>query len=75
MCRWLAYCGSPIHLEDLLTRPSHSLVDQSFEARQLYLLPGSPTATMFRNHAWPTNGDGFGFGWYGDRSFPGRFAT
>ncbi|MGV9857996.1 class II glutamine amidotransferase [Gordonia sp. NPDC003425] len=72
MCRWLAYCGSPIHLEDLLTRPSHSLVDQSFEARQLYL-PGAPMTSMFRNHAWPTNGDGFGVGWYGDRSFPGQY--
>ncbi|HCS59054.1 MAG TPA: class II glutamine amidotransferase [Gordonia polyisoprenivorans] len=72
MCRWLAYTGSPIHLEDLLTRPSHSLVDQSFEARQLYL-PGSPMTTMIRHHDWPTNGDGFGFGWYGDRDFPGQY--
>jgi predicted glutamine amidotransferase len=72
MCRWLAYTGSPIHIEDLLTRPSHSLVDQSFEARQLYL-PGAPMTTMFRNHAWPTNGDGFGIGWYGDRDFPGQY--
>ena len=72
MCRWLAYTGSPIRLEDLLTRPSHSLVDQSFEARQLYL-PGAPMTTMFRNHAWPTNGDGFGVGWYGDREFPGQY--
>lgn len=72
MCRWLAYAGSPILLENLLTRPSHSLVDQSFEARQLYL-PGSPLTTMFRNHAWPTNGDGFGIGWYGERDFPGQY--
>ncbi|MFW0797456.1 class II glutamine amidotransferase [Gordonia sp. CPCC 205515] len=72
MCRWLAYTGSPILLEDLLTRPSHSLVDQSFEARQLYL-PGSPLTTMFRDHAWPTNGDGFGIGWYGEREIPGQY--
>ncbi|MFM9377730.1 class II glutamine amidotransferase [Gordonia sp. VNK21] len=72
MCRWLAYTGSPIRLEDLLTRPSHSLVDQSFGARQLYL-PGAPMTTMFRHHAWPTNGDGFGIGWYGDREFPGQY--
>ncbi|ROZ88899.1 class II glutamine amidotransferase [Gordonia sp. OPL2] len=72
MCRWLAYAGTPILLEDLLTRPSHSLVDQSFEARQLYL-PGSPMTTMFRHHAWPTNGDGFGVGWYGEREFPGQY--
>ncbi|OBC09739.1 MULTISPECIES: class II glutamine amidotransferase [unclassified Gordonia (in: high G+C Gram-positive bacteria)] len=72
MCRWLAYAGSPIRIEDLLTRPSHSLVDQSFEARQLYL-PGAPMTSMFRNHAWPTNGDGFGVGWWGDRSFPGQY--
>jgi predicted glutamine amidotransferase len=72
MCRWLAYAGSPIHLDDLLSRPSHSLIDQSFEARQLYL-PGSPMTRMFRNRAWPTNGDGFGIGWYGDRDFPGQY--
>ncbi|MFC9113486.1 MULTISPECIES: class II glutamine amidotransferase [Streptomyces] len=49
MCRWLAYSGSPILLENLLYRPVHSLIDQSLHARM-----GVET----------TNGDGFGVGWY-----------
>ena len=50
MCRWLAYSGSPILLEELLYKPDHSLIDQSLHARL-----GVET----------TNGDGFGAGWYG----------
>jgi predicted glutamine amidotransferase len=50
MCRWLAYSGSPILLEELLYKPEHSLIDQSLHARL-----GVDT----------TNGDGFGVGWYG----------
>jgi predicted glutamine amidotransferase len=50
MCRWLAYLGSPILLEELLYKPTHSLIDQSLHARL-----GPQT----------TNGDGFGVGWYG----------
>jgi predicted glutamine amidotransferase len=50
MCRWLAYSGSPILLEELLYKPDHSLIDQSLHARL-----GVET----------TNGDGFGVGWYG----------
>jgi predicted glutamine amidotransferase len=49
MCRWLAYSGSPILLEELLYKPEHSLIDQSMHARL-----GVGT----------TNGDGFGVGWY-----------
>jgi glutamine amidotransferase len=49
MCRWLAYSGSPILLEELLYKPTHSLIDQSMHARL-----GATT----------TNGDGFGVGWY-----------
>src|SRR5215831_18287418 len=51
MCRWLAYSGTPIRLEELLYKPKHSLIDQSSHAQQ-----GVET----------TNGDGFGVGWYGD---------
>ena len=29
MCRWLAYTGSPVLLEELLYKPKHSLIDQS----------------------------------------------
>ena len=50
MCRWIAYSGSPILLEELLYKPDHSLIDQSLHARL-----GVET----------TNGDGFGVGWYG----------
>ncbi len=50
MCRWLAYSGSPLLLEELLYKPEHSLIDQSLHSRL-----GVET----------TNGDGFGVGWYG----------
>jgi glutamine amidotransferase len=59
MCRWLAYSGSPILLEELLYKPKHSLIDQSLHARL-----GVET----------TNGDGFGVGWYGVDSSAGRSA-
>ena len=49
MCRWLAYSGSPIRLEELLLKRDRSLIDQSLHSRQ-----GATT----------TNGDGFGVGWY-----------
>jgi predicted glutamine amidotransferase len=51
MCRWLAYSGSPIPIEEVLFKPAHSLVIQSLKARQ------APDTT--------TNGDGIGVGWYG----------
>ena len=49
MCRWLAYSGSPIRLEELLVKRDRSLIDQSLHSRE---------------GATPTNGDGFGVGWY-----------
>ncbi len=58
MCRWLAYSGSPILIEDLLYKPKHSLIDQSLHSRM-----GATT----------TNGDGFGIGWYGVGDTPGVF--
>ncbi len=58
MCRWLAYSGSPVRLEDLLYKPENSLVVQSLHSRL-----GAET----------TNGDGFGVGWYGARVTPGLF--
>ncbi len=51
MCRWLAYCGSPVRLEDVVYKPDHSLIDQSLRSRM-----GVET----------TNGDGFGMGWYAE---------
>jgi glutamine amidotransferase len=58
MCRWLAYSGAPILLEEALYGGTHSLVDQSLHSRL-----GAET----------TNGDGFGVGWYGARPTPGVF--
>ena len=58
MCRWLAYSGSPVLIEDLLYKPKHSLIDQS-----LHSTMGAET----------TNGDGFGIGWYGTGETPGVF--
>jgi predicted glutamine amidotransferase len=55
MCRWLAYSGSPIRLEELLVKRDRSLIDQSLHSRE---------------GATPTNGDGFGVGWYEDREPP-----
>ena len=58
MCRWLAYSGSPVPLEELLLKPKHSLIDQSLHSRL-----GAET----------TNCDGFGIGWYGVGDTPGVF--
>jgi glutamine amidotransferase len=62
MCRWNAYYGQPIVIDELLYRTAHGLIDQSLHARL-----GVET----------TNGDGFGVGWYGvgDRSTPGRYRS
>lgn len=50
MCRFVAYLGKEtILLADLLVKPNNSLIKQSLLARE--------TRT-------PTNGDGFGVGWY-----------
>ena len=58
MCRWLAYSGAPVLLEEVLFKTDHSLIDQSIRARD-------PHQT--------TNGDGFGIGWYGQRDTPGLY--
>jgi predicted glutamine amidotransferase len=55
MCRWLAYSGTPIRLEELLVKRDRSLIDQSLHSRQ---------------GATPTNGDGFGVGWYEEGEGP-----
>jgi predicted glutamine amidotransferase len=49
MCRFLCYKGPQILLADLLYRPRHSLILQSFKATE---------------RTEPLNGDGFGVGWY-----------
>jgi predicted glutamine amidotransferase len=55
MCRWLAYSGTPIRLEELLVKRDRSLIDQSLHSQL-----GATT----------TNGDGFGVGWYDDQQLP-----
>lgn len=53
MCRFLIYKGSdPIKLEHLLTRPAHSIINQSFDSR------------LRIDTRRPINGDGFGVGYY-----------
>ncbi len=58
MCRWLAYSGSPILIKNVLYEGPNSLVAQSLHSRL---------------GAEPTNGDGFGVGWYGIADTPGVF--
>ncbi len=58
MCRWLAYSGAPIFLDEVLVNTEHSLIDQSLRAI---------------NTIQTTNGDGFGVGWYGRRELPGVY--
>jgi predicted glutamine amidotransferase len=60
MCRWLAYSGTPVLLEELLYKPTHSLIDQSLHSRL-----GVET----------TNGDGFGVGWYSESHTPAVFKS
>ena len=58
MCRWAAYIGSPIYLEDVICLPGHSLVRQSHGATRCHT---------------PVNADGFGMAWYGERAEPGLY--
>lgn len=49
MCRFIAYLGRPIIVDELLLKPRNSLVHQSYGAEEM-------SQTL--------NGDGFGLGWY-----------
>ncbi|MFW0778055.1 MAG: class II glutamine amidotransferase [Rickettsiales bacterium] len=64
MCRWIAYTGKPIYMDTLVTRPAHSLVEQSLNTRMRFKPDGSILST---------NGDGFGVGWYGEQEDAGLF--
>jgi hypothetical protein len=44
MCRWLAYSGSPIQLEDLLVTRDRSLIDQSLDLVWMRVRGELPTA-------------------------------
>ena len=45
MCRWMAYSGDPILAEDLLFRPTHSIIDQSLHAELGAASPRTVTAS------------------------------
>ena len=60
MCRWMAWFGQSLRIEELLFETEHGIVDQSLRARM---------------GAEPTNGDGFGLGWYGPRERPGVYRS
>ena len=58
MCRWAAYSGAPIFLEEIISRPGHSLIHQSHCATQCHSA---------------INADGFGVAWYGECAEPGLY--
>jgi glutamine amidotransferase len=58
MCRWAAYTGAPIFLEEIVSRPGHSLIHQSHCASECKSA---------------INADGFGLAWYGERAAPGLY--
>ena len=60
MCRWMAWLGQPVLIDELLFKAQHGIVDQSLHARM---------------GAEPTNGDGFGLGWYGIGDGPGVYRS
>jgi hypothetical protein len=62
MCRWMAWSGQPVLVEELLFKSQHGLIDQSLHSRM-----GAET----------TNGDGFGLGWYreGNGGTPARYRS
>jgi glutamine amidotransferase len=49
MCRFIAYLGAPVLMDDLLFKPKNSLIRQSIHSNET---------------EEPLNGDGFGIGWY-----------
>jgi len=61
MCRHLAYLGPPTTLEALLLAPEHSLLTQSYAAKEMV--------------SGCINADGFGVGWYdfAARADPARY--
>ncbi len=60
MCRWIAYSGNAVPIEEVVLKPEHSLVVQSLASTE---------------GVEPTNGDGFGIGWYGERETPGLYKS
>jgi predicted glutamine amidotransferase len=60
MCRWMAWFGQPVLIEELVFKTQHGIVDQSLHSKM-----GAET----------TNGDGFGLGWYGGGEGPGLYRS
>ncbi len=58
MCRWIAYLGTPVFVEDFVCMPCQSLIAQSRRSHEAHS---------------EMNADGFGLGWYGERGTPGVF--
>jgi len=58
MCRFVAYIGAPVFLNEVVCQPAHSLLHQSLQAERAKTV---------------TNGDGFGIGWYGAGGEPAVF--
>jgi glutamine amidotransferase len=56
----MAWLGQPVLIEELLFKTQHGIVDQSLHARM---------------GAEPTNGDGFGLGWYGSGEGPAVYRS
>ena len=52
MCRILGYLGPAVSLDSFILKPEHSLLTQSYQPQEM------KSAIL--------NGDGFGFGWYGE---------
>ena len=74
MCRWLAYRGSPVTADTLVTMPEHSLIDQSMASIHL-TDPYDPKAAPIRKHDYPTQGEGLGVGWVGKEGKIGRYRS
>jgi glutamine amidotransferase len=54
----MAWLGQPVLIDELLLKTPHGIIDQSLHARM---------------GAEPTNGDGFGLGWYGAGDGPALY--
>mgnify|MGYP002725683070 CR=1 FL=1 len=59
MCRFALYRGGPVPISSLVTKPSNSIINQSFHSQE---------------RKEPLNGDGFGLAWYAEgHPHPGSF--
>lgn len=61
MCRITCYTGPEISLADVLLHPDHSLLQQSWNPREM--------------REGRLNADGYGFGWFDQNSKPARYTS